>query len=231
MAGAVPRAGFVKHIITSDVHLGNIHSHGGTFLDFLQSLPDETALVLNGDTIDRWQTDLPEEHLRALDLLREESRRRSVIWLRGNHDETYVMDDPGDIEFRSSYAIGKRLFIAHGHDFDNVMPFHRGFIWLFRVLHQLRIWLGAESVHVAHYAKKFPGLYRVLQESVAQNAVEHARENGYEAVTCGHTHLVDDRMLSGVRYINTGSWTEVTKHYILADENEITLKQLGNGVA
>lgn len=218
----------MKHLIISDVHLGNAHSDGTAFLHFLQSLPAETELILNGDTIDRWQTDLPDDHLQALDLLRDESRRRSVIWIRGNHDETYVMDDPGDIEFRSTYAIGKRLFIAHGHDFDNVMPYHRIFIRLFRVLHRLRVWLGAESVHVAHYAKKFPALYRVLQESVAQNAVEHAIENGYEAVTCGHTHLVDDREINGVRYINTGSWTERPFYCVDIDEKIIRMKSLSN---
>ncbi len=219
----------MKFFVVSDIHLGNAHCHRDAFLGFLAGLPQDAELILNGDIIDRWHADGADGHVEVLDQLREESRRRTVIWIRGNHDETYVMEDPAEITFRTSYAVGKRLFIAHGHDFDNVMPHHRVFIKVFKAMHNLRIWLGADSVHVALYAKKFPALYRVLKESVALNATEHARENGYDAVTCGHTHLVDDREIMGVRYINTGSWTEDDFHYVEVDESCICLKSFCNG--
>lgn len=193
---------------------------------FLRSLPDGVTLVLNGDTVNTHDAErYPPEHREALDLIRAESRKRKVVWIRGNHDERYVMEDPGTIEFTASHHIEKKLFMAHGNDFDNVMPRHRGFIILFRLFHRLRIMLGAECIHVAVYAKRFPFLYRVLLRHVTLNAVEYAKENGYAAVACGHTHFGEDRMLDGVRYINTGAWTEEVLHYLSVDDGTLELKQ------
>jgi hypothetical protein len=39
-------------------------------------------------------------------------------------------------------------------------------------------------------------------------AVEFARSRGCNAVTCGHTHLPLVAEVDGVRYINSGTWTE-----------------------
>ena len=47
-----------------------------------------------------------------------------------------------------------------------------------------------------------------------KNAVDCARESGFEAITCGHTHYVEDSVYKGVRYINTGTWTEEPLHYV-----------------
>ena len=212
-------------VIVSDLHLGSAHTMCDEFLQFLDKMPAGPALILNGDTIDRVYSDLPGNHQHTLDRLREESLKRTVIWIRGNHDETYVMDDPADIVFRNSYNIGKRLFIAHGHHFDNIMPTNPVFIWLFSTLHHVRVLLGAESVHVARYAKRFSRLYRLLCESVANSAIEHAKENGYEVVVCGHTHQVEDYVKDGVRYINTGAWTEYPMHYVDVGEDTIALNR------
>jgi UDP-2,3-diacylglucosamine pyrophosphatase LpxH len=188
--------------------LGSKFCEREKFVRFLDGLPPDAELVLNGDTIDRWHKELPPADEAVLRRLGEESLRRRVVWVYGNHDDGYTLPDPGRIEFRPWHEIGKRLFVAHGFVFDNVMPRNRCFIAVFRLLHRLRIWLGAESVHVAFYAKKWKFLYGVLRRHVAGNAVEHAVENGFPAVTCGHTHFVEDVMVNGVRYINTGSWTE-----------------------
>ncbi len=213
-------------VIVSDVHIGSKYFHQEEFIRFVKNMPEGCALVLNGDIVSRWHKHLSEQHRTVLDFLREESFNRPVIWIRGNHDDGYVAEDPGDIEFRESYSIGKRLFVSHGYDFDNVMPHNRTFIMLFRMMHHLRIRLGAEAMHVAFYAKKWARLYRVLRKHVAMNAVEHAKENGFEAVTCGHTHYVEDLMIDGIRYINTGSWTEHPMFYLSVNEKDMKLEQV-----
>ena len=195
--------------IVSDVHLGSRHCLIEEFHRFLSALPDDATLVLNGDTTDfHTAARMPPRHIEALERLREESLRRRVVWVRGNHDERYALPDPRRIEIVRDFAVGKRLYVSHGYDFDNIMPYHRVFIILFRFFHLIRIRLGAPSVHVAYYAKKFTFLYRILQNHVAMNAVEHAKENGFEAATCGHTHTIEDRVIGGIRYLNTGAWTE-----------------------
>ena len=209
--------------VISDVHLGSYYCLHASFIRFLEDLPPGATLLLNGDIVDRWHGELVGEHRRALGLLLEQSRQRSVVWVRGNHDEQFSVADPVNVEFTSSYSLGKRLYISHGYDFDNVMPRHCTFIKLFRALHFLRVRLGAEAVHVAHYAKRFQLLYNVLQKHVRDNAIEYAIENGYEAVTCGHTHYPEDSIYEGVRYINTGSWTEKEIVYLHVTDTDMRL--------
>lgn len=212
--------------IISDVHLGSKHCQVAQFLRFLDRLPENVELVMNGDVVDHWHDTLTGSHLEARTRLVAISKRQTVVWVKGNHDDQYRFEDMGDIVFAADHAIGKRLYISHGYDFDTVMPYHRLFIRLFRTFHRLRIRLGAESVHVARYAKKFKLLYAVLRKHVAMNAVAYGKEQGYEAVTCGHTHYMEDVMLQGVRYINTGSWTEQPFYLVEVTADRVELKEL-----
>jgi predicted phosphodiesterase len=93
-------------------------------------------------------------------------------------------------------------------------------------MHGLRVKLGAKPVHVAEYAKKWKSFYRVLCRNVALNAVDCAVENGFEAVTCGHTHYPEDLAIDGIRYINTGAWTELPAYYLHITPAEMVLKQV-----
>lgn len=211
-------------IIASDVHIGSGFFLAEPFAAFLRGLPPDARLVLNGDTVDYRHTGANCEREAALDLLRAESRRREVVWVYGNHDDGYVMESPAHIRFVSHFAIDHRLCVAHGHDFDNVMPYHRAFIRLFRLMHHLRMRLGCEAVHVAQYAKKWKRLYAILRRNVLMNAVEYARENGFSAVACGHTHFPEEHLVDGIRYFNTGSWTERPMYYVRVTDDAITLE-------
>jgi UDP-2,3-diacylglucosamine pyrophosphatase LpxH len=197
------------------------------FRVFLEQLPAEACLVLNGDTIDNPEKPLPDEHNRALQAIVKESYTRKVIWTYGNHDDSLALRDPGNIQFENSFAINNRLYVSHGFDFDNIMPRNRYFIRFFRLMHRLRILLGAPPVHVAYYAKKWSALYDILRRHVASNAVEHAKENGFEAVVCGHTHYAEDIMIDGIRYINTGAWTEKPVYYLEVNGENMGLKEAG----
>ncbi|NIV99428.1 hypothetical protein GWN26_09935, partial [Candidatus Saccharibacteria bacterium] len=73
------------------------------------------------------------------------------------------------------------------------MPQSRVFIKTFKLLHDLRIKLGARPVHVAQYAKKWQTFYAYLRKNVMINAVHYAREKGFKAVTCGHTHYAEEQ--------------------------------------
>jgi UDP-2,3-diacylglucosamine pyrophosphatase LpxH len=209
-------------LIVSDLHIGSPYFLAAPFLRFLDGLPDGATLVLNGDTVDRRRPRDP-LHRRALERLVEESARRRVVWVRGNHDARYAPRDRGRIEVVTSYGIGKRLFVQHGHAFDNIKHRMLPFVLLFRAVYLLRIWLGAPPAHVAFYAKKWPRLYRILRRHVALNAVEHARENGYAAVACGHVHFAEDTVIEGVRYLNTGSWTEAPAHFLRVTPKSVEL--------
>ncbi|MFT5088398.1 MAG: UDP-2,3-diacylglucosamine pyrophosphatase LpxH [Candidatus Latescibacterota bacterium] len=210
--------------IVSDLHLGSSYFHQGVFLAWLDQLPVRATLILNGDVIDEPKCVLPPEHSLVLERLIAESKRRLVVWVYGNHDADFHIEDAGEIQFVHSWEIGKRLFVVHGNNLDDVMPRYGIFKWLFRRLHRLCVRLGFGDVHVAEYAKKWSLLYRVLNERVARNALRTAEQLGFAAITCGHTHAAMDIQRGEQRYLNTGAWTERPLHYIWVGEKEIELR-------
>ena len=92
-------------------------------------------------------------------------------------------------------------------------------------MHDLRVKLGARPVHVAQYAKKWKSFYAYLRKNVMLNAVNYAATNGFEAVTCGHTHFAEEHFVNGIKYINTGAWTESPTYFIRVTDTEMTLNK------
>jgi len=193
------------------------------FEHFLRTIFKDYELVLNGDIIDDPKAELPPSHQVILNLIREASWNRRVVWMRGNHDNGYLPEGFEMVQFKRIHAIKKKLLITHGDDFDEIMPRHQAFIRVFKMMHKLRMKLGARPVHVAYYAKKWRLFYQYLRKNMMKNAVACAMENGYEAVTCGHTHYPEQLVSNGIRYINTGSWTEFPACYLVVTSDEMTL--------
>ncbi len=218
----------MQTFITSDVHLGLRQCKKEKFLDFLNRLPDGAELVLNGDTITHFYSDdtLPPEHKEIVARLRQESTKRNVVWIHGNNDKKLKLGDPGKIKFCNEYAIGKRLYITHGDRFDWLMPTLRAILIPIRLVYYSAAKLKGSKMHVAEYAKRFSFLYSVLCRHVAANATRYAKRHGYKAVTCGHTHFSEDHVIAGIRYLNTGCWTERDTAYIVVDDNGITLHKI-----
>lgn len=215
-----------KAIIVSDLHVGSRYFLCQDFERFFGDISGEYEIILNGDIIDNPYEKLEPSDQRVLDLIRQVSYDQKVVWVRGNHDNGYVPKKFGKVLFRRFYSFGQKLLIVHGDDFDRIMPRNQGFIKAFQLMHHIRLKLGARPVHVAHYAKKWATLYHVLRKHVMTNAVNCAQENGYEAVTCGHTHYPEDRIINGIRYVNTGSWTELPAFYLLVTAGEMTLTEV-----
>ena len=215
--------------IVSDLHLGSEHFCQENFLSWLDSLPEGARLVLNGDVLDDPNIPLSADHTRVLDRLRDESHKRSIIWVLGNHDRDVELDDSGNIRFEQRWEIGRRLLAVHGDHLDDVMPRYPIFKHLFKFLHRVLVAVGFPDVHVAEYAKKWNFLYRVLNRHVAGKALQIAQTQDFEVVTCGHTHAATEIERDGRRYLNTGAWTEQPHYYISVNGHSIDLKTYPNG--
>ena len=217
-------------VIVSDLHIGSPYFLHKDFQRFLMNIPEDHEFIMNGDIMEDPYGKLRLQHQRTLELIEQISNRNRVVWVRGNHDNGYVPRGLGKVRFKRFHSIENRLLIVHGDDFDEIMPRNQAFIKAFKFMHNLRVKLGAKPVHVAHYAKKWELLYRVLRKNVMMNAVKCAMENGYEAVTCGHTHYPEDRVVNGMRYMNTGAWTESPVFYLLVTDDKMALKRMDDAI-
>ena len=216
--------------IVSDLHLGNPHFRQDNFLSWLDLLPEGAQLVLNGDVLDDPDVPLDAAHEQVMDRLRDESHRRPVIWVLGNHDRDVELEDSGNIHFEQQrWEFGRRLLVVHGDHLDGVMPRYPIFKHLFKLLHKILILVGFPDIHVAEYAKKWDFLYRVLNEHVANRALQVAQAQDFEVITCGHTHAAAEVEQDGRRYLNTGAWTEQPHYYVSVNGHGIGLKAYPNG--
>ena len=204
-------------IVVSDLHIGSHHFLYNDFELFLENVSEDYELILNGDIIDNPYENLKPPHQRILDLIEQKSYRQNVVWVRGNHDNGYMPKRFEKVNFTSRYNLGHRLLIAHGDYFDEIMPRTQVFMLVFELIHDLR---------AKKYNQKWEFLYKFLRKNVMLNAVNYAMENGYEAITCGHTHYPEDIILNGIRYINTGAWTEFPVCYLQVTDGELYLKTL-----
>jgi UDP-2,3-diacylglucosamine pyrophosphatase LpxH len=213
-------------IVVSDLHIGSRYFLNEVFERFLTGIPQDCELILNGDVIDNVYMKLPPPHQKILDIIEQISHRQKVVWVRGNHDNGYIPNGFGKVDFKNLHVIEQRVLFAHGDYFDGVMPRSQIFMKVFKLMHDLRVKLGAKPVHVAEYAKKWKSFYRFLRQNIMMNAVNYAGQKGYAAVVCGHTHFAEDKVVKGIRYVNLGAWTELPVFYLRISGNEMALSQI-----
>ena len=218
-------------IVVSDLHIGSHYFLHKLFKQFLTTIPRDCEIILNGDIIDNVYMKLPPPHQKILDRIEQISHRQKVIWVRGNHDNGFIPQGFGNVEFKNLHVIDQKILLAHGDYFDGVMPRSQLFMKSFKLMHDLRVKLGAKPVHVAEYAKKWKSFYRFLRQNVMINAVNYAGKKGYEAIVCGHTHYAEDKVVKGIRYINLGAWTEQPTFYLHISGNDMTLRQVKQSLA
>ena len=213
-------------LIISDLHLGSNFCQYDKLRAWLEDLPDGVDLVLNGDVVHAKHSDFVEEHLALLGDLRRMAETRRIVWVEGNHEKHHNSLDRGCIEYVPWHRIGPDLVVAHGHHFEA-----RGFLALisfsvFRQIYKLHRRLGGPPMHVARYARQFPVLFSVFRNAITRNAVRFARRHDARTVVCGHTHFSEERALDGVRYFNTGSWTELPSSCLFVDDKTIELREI-----
>ena len=92
-----------------------------------------------------------------------------------------------------------------------------------------KLLLAAEWMDEAAVSTIHSFCNRMLSEHVANNALSSAREQGFGAVVCGHTHAPMDIERQGLRYFNTGSWTESPLHFLEVAPDNIILQTHEDG--
>jgi UDP-2,3-diacylglucosamine pyrophosphatase LpxH len=61
---------------------------------------------------------------------------------------------------------------------------------------------------VARWLKRRTKYFVKAVDRIRQHAVAEAQQRGLDGVILGHSHVVEERRVDGVHYLNCGCWTE-----------------------
>ena len=208
----------MKTLVISDVHIGSKGCQAEKVLDLLK---DETyqRYILVGDIIDGWlfkrYKKFSYDQTKVIRRLLKLSKNREIIWIAGNHDEflrKYIPMDIGNIKIVDEW-IEYGTWFCHGDKFDGIVQLK----WLGMLGS-----IGYDLAIVVDQIMKKVGLKRSLSKFLKTNVkaavsfmvdfenemVRQAKKRNCDTVVCGHIHTPSDKIIDGVRYLNTGDWVE-----------------------
>lgn len=219
-----------RTIWISDIHLGTPGCQADALLHFLKHNESDT-LYLVGDIIDGWQLRKnwfwPQSHNDVIQkVLRKARKGTQVVFIPGNHDEAarqFAGMTFGDIPIMETAvhvtADGKRLWVVHGDEFDQVVRYAKWLAYLGDTLYNLALTMNRMLNNIRiKLGYPYWSLSQFLKQQV-KNAVnfilefEHAliheaKHRGYDGVVCGHIHKAEIKQVDGLLYCNDGDWVE-----------------------
>lgn len=222
-----------RTVIISDIHIGSSHSKVKEVSDFLSSV-DCDLLIMNGDIIDGWKFQQKSsgkrwcpEYTRFVKVVMNmmEKHDTRVIYLRGNHDDfldNLVPVDLGNICIFRDYILescGHRYFVTHGDVFDSVTTNMEWLAKLGDVSYTALLKFNTLYNRIrSRKGKPYYSLSQAIKHKVKQAVssisgfermlADLARSKHCDGVICGHIHYPEDRMIDGIRYLNSGDWVE-----------------------
>ena len=221
----------VRALFLSDIHLGTRSCQAQRLLAFLREYESD-YLYLVGDIVDVWAMKRsffwPSAHNTIVQkFLRMARHRTRIIFVPGNHDEAfrdYVGTSFGAVDIVTDHvhetADGKRLWVTHGDQYDQVTTCHRwvsvlgdvsytALVHINRLLSLSRRKLGIGGHwSLADYAKRNV-LKAVAYIGDFEKAAAHeAQQKKFDGVICGHIHTATIKTVDNVIYYNCGDWVD-----------------------
>ena len=221
-----------RTVVLSDIHLGSEFSKVAEVSDFLSRIDCE-KLIFNGDTIDGWQLQKDDnafwgaEHSRFFRIIMKmvEKHGTEVYFLRGNHDDFLDKIIPmamGKLSILKDMILesgGLRYFVTHGDVFDSITSNMKWMAKLGDVMYNLLLKINVMYNRLQSWrGKPYYSFSQAIKNKVKKavsNAsdfdkmlTDMARTKGCQGVICGHIHRPEDRMIDGIRYLNSGDWVE-----------------------
>lgn len=221
----------VRAVFISDVHLGTRACQAERLVEFLRSY-DSDYVYLLGDIVDFWAMNrsiqwAPSHNTVVQKVLRRARHGAQVFFIPGNHDEAlrdYAGVAFGDIRVEREWVHeavdGRRYWLIHGDEYDQVTRHHRWVAVLGDAAYNTLVRINLMLSRVRRLLR-LPGYWSLagyakqkVKKAASfifdfEHAVVHAaRQRGLDGVICGHIHWPSDRLLDGVRYLNCGDWVD-----------------------
>ena len=240
----------VRAIFISDVHLGTRACQAESLLAFLRAHESE-YLYLLGDIIDFWAMNRSVQWAGAHNTVVQKVLRRArhgckVFFIPGNHDEAlreYAGVAFGDIRVESEWIHetldGRRYWLVHGDEYDQVTRHHRWVAVLGDVGYNALVRINLVLSRVRRLLRR-PGYWSLagyakqkVKKAVSfifdfEDAVAHAaQQRGVDGVICGHIHWASDRRIGDIRYLNCGDWVDSCSAVVEHHDGRIEVLQWG----
>ena len=213
---------------------------------------DVETLYLNGDIIDMTCMDhkifWTKHRIVLKKLLRMADKGVKVVYVFGNHDfygKEIFNQDYGiafnGIKFAERVihlgADGKRYLVLHGDQFDGMVAMHP---WLYAIGDWL-YWLMTKINQAQNWVRRFFKIpewsFSLWLKTKTKEAVQfvsnfeqlithEAAKEKVDGVICGHIHQMKDEMINGVRYLNSGCWTEFCSAIFETQDGKIEVKEI-----
>lgn len=218
-------------IIISDIHLGSSICQDEKLLKFLRQLEWKcNKLIINGDLFDSWNfKKLSDNHWTILKTIRKLSSKIEVIWIRGNHDgPSDMISHLIGVEFLDEYRFvyfNKRYIVVHGDMFDDFLTKYplttKIADSIYRFIQRLD-----PSFYWPRLLKRSSKTFLRAVEKVKERAKTYCKNEEYDGVICGHTHINDLDEDDDVLYYNTGCWTTDPCCYLSIKNNRFKIEYL-----
>ena len=223
----------IDALFISDVHLGTKGSNADKLLEILKQYQPDT-LFLVGDIIDGWMLKRKfrwsQSHTNVIRKILSYSKNGTkVIYIPGNHDEflrEYLDMNFGNIEIHNEY-IYNNTYITHGDLYDGVVKLKWlgilgsiGYDFAISIDRRLKSWGYKRSLskYLKGKVKEAIKFMTSYEEEIVRQGIKH----DCHTVICGHIHHPEDKIINGVRYLNSGDWIE-NNSYIIYNNNEYTV--------
>ncbi len=217
-------------LIISDIHLGSSVSQPQKVLKLLKSYFFR-KLILLGDIFESLDfRDLNQDCRELLSYIGKISKDRKVRWIEGNHDKG-LSEMFGSLlgakvysEYLWQYKQEKYLAI-HGHQFDRFLINNAFLSYLANKIYDFIQKIDFKDKRISHYIKRKSKGWLRLSEKVFHSAIKYGEKSGANYVFCGHTHKHLEKNKNGIKYYNSGCWTDLPCTYITIDENNIKIHE------
>ena len=149
----------------------------------------------------------------------------AVYFLRGNHDDFLDKIIPmtmGKLNILKNMVLesgGLKYFVTHGDVFDSITSNMKWMAKLGDVMYNILLKINVmynriQSLRGRPYYSFSQAIKNKVKKAVSNASdfdkmlTDMARTKGCQGVICGHIHRPEDRMIDGVRYLNSGDWVE-----------------------
>jgi len=209
----------MKRVIISDTHIGSNFYKSDILLEFLKNETYD-QLILAGDIIDFLKIPMFTE--RCMEILKVISCSRDIIYIVGNHDESFVKlagKNLLGINFVKKYEFsegGRKFRIEHGDEYDKGVIHNRIFVKLLSVIQNI-LEIAFSFDFTSWWTEK------QIKKHKLRSVIHILRHNDdIDVFIMGHTHnpealiwINEDQNIK--TYINAGDWVTHQTYVTICD--------------